>query len=138
MGLGKSWSQQHEKESVVRRIILTIADVAFALASTLVFILWMLFRDRSFALAALWTLNDRGPLRFEALLRNMGYAGAREIQDDERVGIKLRLQVSALLSAVEDGLLSVVYDEGHQECPHATFHITVKGQSMLAKGRRYG
>ena len=62
--------------------------------------------------------------------------------DEEKVGpiegIRLGVYLAALLAAVDDGLLSAVYDEGHEKCPHVTFWVTMKGQRALERGRRYG
>ena len=109
--------------------------VTWGIALRTSFLFWMLLRNKRFILQSFRILNQRGPLRFVEMLHATGYTNAREHSEDTADGaveaIRKGLRLATLIGCAEDGTLHVVYDTGHDRCPHATFNITVAGQTFL-------
>lgn len=105
-----------------------------------VYLFWEVFWEKTLIVGTLRALNEHGPLRFEALLKKMGYSVPNDT-DLDNVKLIPRLKygwiLGSLLNCRDDGILRAVYDEGHSECHHATFNITLAGQEFL-KNRAHG
>lgn len=118
------------KKIVVLAVKISVIPVLFPVG-----VCWSVFLFRPFTTAALRELAMRGPMRFEVLLRHMGYAYACEPRAIEtrpfRYGRSL-CHLGALNVAVHSGWLKAKYDPGgHHWCRHVTYSITREGRAML-------
>lgn len=122
----------------MRAVVATIARVTDEMAYVVVYLLtlpfWVTWREANFMLAVLHALNENGELCFVALLDKAGYVSPAVNLDT--IGfvacVRMRLYVSALRVAAENGKLNIACEDG-RHIGHATFTITYAGQMYLSR-----